>query len=125
MVLPGVTSAQVQGSGSLAGGNAENSGFANFLINTLEFINAVLIPFLIGVGFLVFVFGMFWYFIAGGADEDKRAKGRSLMIYAVLGFVLIVVFWGIINLLSATLFPDSAIDELENVPRVDSMRQAP
>jgi hypothetical protein len=84
----------------------------------------VLIPFVIGIGFLVFVFGMFWYFIAGGADDEKREKGRKLMIYSVLAFVLIVVFWGIINLLSSTLFDRNQIDDLENIPRVDSTPRA-
>ena len=43
---------------------------------------------------------MFQYFIAGGANDEAKEKGKSLMIYAVLGFVLIIVFWGIINLIA-------------------------
>jgi hypothetical protein len=66
----------------------------------LQFVNDFLIPFIIAIGFLVFVWGMFQYFIAGGANDDAKAKGKSLMIYATLGFVLIIVFWGIINLLT-------------------------
>jgi uncharacterized membrane protein YidH (DUF202 family) len=73
-------------------------GFGTLLKNILRFSNDVLIPFIIGIGFLVFVWGMFKYFIAGGADEGKREEGKSLMIYATLGFVLIIVFWGIVNL---------------------------
>ena len=61
---------------------------------------------------------MFWYFIAGGADDDKREKGRKLMIYSVLAFVLIVVFWGIINLISDSLFNSNDIDSLDNIPQV-------
>jgi hypothetical protein len=45
---------------------------------------------------------MFKYFIAGGADEGKREEGKSLMIYATLGFVLIIVFWGIVNLFAGS-----------------------
>jgi uncharacterized membrane protein YidH (DUF202 family) len=74
--------------------------FEELLKNILGFTNKVLIPFIIGIGFLVFVWGMFKYFIAGGADEDKRESGKQLMIYATLGFVLIIVFWGIVNLLT-------------------------
>ncbi|MFT7644442.1 MAG: uncharacterized membrane protein YidH (DUF202 family) [Candidatus Paceibacteria bacterium] len=68
----------------------------------LTFANNVLIPFIIGIGFLVFVWGMFRFFIAGGANEEAKEQGKSLMIYATLGFVLIIVFWGIINLLTSS-----------------------
>jgi len=71
-----------------------------FLSSITNFINQIIIPFLLGLGFLVFVFGMFWYFIAGGADEEKRGKGKDLIIYAVLGFVLIFTFWGLVNLVA-------------------------
>jgi len=74
----------------------------HFLQTTIGFINGVLIPFIIGIGFLFFVWGMFQYFIAGGANDDKKEKGKSLMIYATLGFVLIITFWGIINLLTTS-----------------------
>ncbi len=62
-----------------------------------------MIPFIIGLAFLFFVWGIFQYFIAGGANDEAKAKGRSLMIYATLGFVIILVFWGIVNLLVSGL----------------------
>ncbi len=90
--------------------------FEKLLKNILEFTNDVLIPFIIGIGFLVFVYGMFKYFIAGGADEGKREEGKSLMIYATLGFVLIIVFWGIVNLLTSSTGLEG--DALDDVPKV-------
>lgn len=99
-VLPLVTSAQ----GTVPASPFDSSGgeFGAFLQSVLVFINNVLIPFIIGIGFLVFVWGMFQYFIAGGANEEAKEKGKSLMIYATLGFVLIIIFWGIINLLAGS-----------------------
>jgi len=76
--------------------------FGTFLNNILVFGNTVLIPFIIGVGFLVFVWGMFQYFIIGGANDEAKEKGKSFMIYALLGFLLIIVFWGILNLLASS-----------------------
>lgn len=73
--------------------------FQGYLGSILEFINAVLIPFILGVAFLLFVWGMFQFFVAGGANEEAREKGKSLLIYSILAFVLIIVFWGIITLL--------------------------
>lgn len=95
LVLPMLTSAQ--------GLADEGSGgeFGDLLANIIEFATTVLIPFIIGIGFLVFVWGMFQYFIVGGANDESKVKGKSLMIYAALGFLLIIVFWGVINLLSS------------------------
>ncbi len=79
----------------------DNGGkFKGFLASITTFINGVLIPFIIGIGFLVFVWGMFQFFILGGSNDDAKEKGKSLMIYATAGFVIILVFWGIINLLT-------------------------
>jgi uncharacterized membrane protein YidH (DUF202 family) len=88
--------------------------FGTLLGNLLKFANNTLIPFIIGIGFLVFVFGMFRYFIAGGANDEAKASGKSLMIYATLGFVLIIVFWGVINLLSSSTGLDG-----ENIDKTD------
>lgn len=91
--------------------------FEKLLKNILNFTNTVLIPFIIGIGFLVFVYGMFKYFIAGGADEEKRESGKQMMIYATLGFVLIIVFWGIVNLLTSSTGLQG--DTLDDRPKVD------
>jgi uncharacterized membrane protein YidH (DUF202 family) len=107
LVLPLVTLAQFDP----AGGE-----FGKLLRDLLTFTNGVLIPFIIGIGFLVFVWGMFQFFIAGGANEEKKEQGQSLMIYATLGFVLIIVFWGIINLLTTSTGLDN--ENLDNLPTV-------
>lgn len=84
--------------------NSGNAGpFQEFLVNILSFINAILIPFIIGIGFLVFVWGIFLYFIMGGADEEKKVKGRQLIVNATIAFVLIIVFFGLINLITGSL----------------------
>ena len=87
---------------ALAAFNPSGGAFGTLLGNILIFTNDVLIPFIIGIGFLVFVWGMFQFFIAGGSNDEAKEKGKSLMIYATLGFVLIIVFWGIINLLTSS-----------------------
>lgn len=95
-------------------GGAEASGFLNSI---LTFINGVLIPFILGVAFLLFVWGMFQYFIAGGANEEAKEKGKSLLTYAILGFVVIIVFWGVINLLVDATGLEGG--NLEGVPKVN------
>ncbi|MEK7639019.1 MAG: hypothetical protein AAB388_02565 [Patescibacteria group bacterium] len=87
---------------TVPGGNPTPLEFS--LANIIIFIQRTLVPFFIVVGFLFFVWGMFRYFIAGGANEDDREKGKNLMVFAIIGMVLIFIFWGIVNLLAFSSF---------------------
>ena len=98
---------------------ADAGPFQDLLENILVFTNNVLIPFIIGIGFLVFVWGMFKYFIVGGANDDAKEQGKSLMIYATLGFLLIIVFWGVVNLLSSSTGLQG--EQLQNRPVVKTI----
>jgi uncharacterized membrane protein YidH (DUF202 family) len=110
LALPAVINAQ-------SGFQPDGGEFGDLLTDILRFANDVLIPFIIGIGFLVFVYGMFKYFIAGGQNEDKQKEGKDLMIYATLGFVLIVVFWGVVNLLASSTGLDTD-NGLDNRPEI-------
>lgn len=57
---------------------------------------------LIAVAIVVFFWGVITYVIAG-ADEEKRATGRSLMIYGVIGIFVMVALWGLVYLLGSIL----------------------
>jgi hypothetical protein len=74
----------------------------DFLVSIIDFVNDTAIPFLLGIGFLFFVWGMFKYFIVGGANEDSRNEGKNVIIYSVLGFTLIFIFWGVVQLVVST-----------------------
>lgn len=113
--LPAVVSAQ-----GIAD-SADAGPFQDLLENILIFSNDVLIPFILGIGFLVFVWGMFKFFIFGGANDESKEQGKSLIIYATLGFVLIIVFWGIVNLLSEST---GLVDQsLNNIPSINGSGQ--
>ena len=110
LALPMVASAQLANSG-------DGGDFQNLLENIVEFTNDILIPFIIAIGFLVFVWGMFRYFIAGGANDEAKQSGKSLMIWATLGFVLIIVFWGVINLIASSTGLEG--DNIDDIPTAD------
>lgn len=82
--------------------NADGGPFGVLLRNLISFANAFVIPFILGIGFLFFVWGMFLYFIKGGNDEDAQKTGKSYIVYAVAGFIIIFIFWGIVNLLTSS-----------------------
>ena len=96
-MLPMLVSAQLATEGG--GGGT----FETFIVNLQDLINNVLLPFVMALAFLVFVWGMFQYFIAGAGNDESREKGKSLMIWATVAFLFIIVFWGVINFLIGTL----------------------
>jgi Type IV secretion system pilin len=61
---------------------------------------------------------MFLYFIKGGHSDEAQESGKSLMTYAIAGFVIILSFWGIINLISGGigLNNDDGIDTPDATP---------
>lgn len=95
------------------GFQADGAQFGTFLRNVMTFINNVIIPFILGIGFLFFVWGMFLYFIKGGSNDEEKAKGKSLLIFATAGFVLIFIFWGVIEMLAESTGLQKATLELE------------
>jgi len=36
-------------------------------------------------------------------NKEGREKARSLVMYSVIAFVFLIIFWGVINLLSSSL----------------------
>ena len=73
------------------------SGTQSIVTNIKNLVNNV-IPILLIVGTVVFLWGVILYLTAG-ADEEKRANARSLMIYGLVGLFVMVAVWGIVNVL--------------------------
>lgn len=96
---------------------AQFGGINTFLTDVMTFINGTLIPLVFAVALLVFLYGVFQYFILGGGDEGKREEGRQLMLWAIIGFVVMVSIFGIVNLIAGGL-GFSADEDIQNIPNV-------
>jgi len=89
----------------------------DFLDDVSSFINSTLIPLVFALALLLFIWGIFQYFILGGADEEKREDGKKLMLWAIVGFVVMVSVFGIVNLVAGGLgFSDD--ENIQNIPNV-------
>lgn len=89
VLAPSLTLAQSQ-EGSLQGLIAGIGGF----------INEVLIPFILGLAFLVFAVNAIRFFVIGGNNTEGQENARNLALYGVGAFVMILSLWGLVNLLA-------------------------
>jgi len=61
---------------------------------------AVLLPFLVALGVIIFVWGVISYVIA--SDEEAKTRGRDRMIYGIIGLAVIIALWGLVKILTNT-----------------------
>ena len=59
-------------------------------------LNIVVVPVIMTLAFLVFVWGVINYFFLQGADESKRAEGRQFILWGILGMALLFSVWGVV-----------------------------
>ena len=83
-----------------------------FIGRITTFINNTLIPLVFGIALLVFVWGMFKFFIYN--TEEEKEKGKDLALYAIVAFVLMVSVWGIVNLIANGL--GFSGEQVQNIP---------
>lgn len=57
-----------------------------------------LIPVLIGIGLIVFFWGII-QFVLNADSEEKRSTGKQHMMWGIIGIFIMVSVWGIIYLL--------------------------
>lgn len=75
----------------------------------IDFINNIAVPLIFALSFIFFIFGVFRYFIAGAANEEKRKSGRDIMIYGIIGIVVMICVWGIVHILTGTIRLDQSV----------------
>lgn len=80
--------------------------FAELVSLFLTFIN-YLIPFLFAVIFVFVIWKIVDAWVINAGDEKKVAEGKTLILVAVLVFVLMLSTWGIIAMLRASFFASS------------------
>ena len=62
----------------------------------LYLINGVFVPILFAVAFLMFIYGVYKYFILGATEEKSREDGRQFVLWGVVGFAVILSVWGLV-----------------------------
>jgi len=89
--------------GGLGTGDETGGPVGNYISTIINFINNILFPLALAIAFIFLVWGIVKYFVIGGDSDDGKSKGKQLIIYALVGFVVIFSFYGLVNLLAGGL----------------------
>lgn len=108
LALPMIVSAQ--------GLFGDDEDFTDAGTTVLTFINSYLVPFIFALALIFFLWGVLKAFVIKG-DEDSRSEGKQYMVWAIVGLVVMVSLWGIVNLLSGALgLDEETIDDIPTSP---------
>lgn len=96
--------AQMAGNASCTtstGGIAYSAGTAQYIICRIGNVLDVLIPILVVLGVVYFIWGVVQYVIS--SEEEAKQAGKMRMIYGIIGLVVIVAMWGLVGIVNNTL----------------------
>jgi Type IV secretion system pilin len=91
----------------------------SILVTSATHILNQLVPFAIGLGLVVFLFGIIRYITAGAGEE--KAAARNLMIYGIIALFVMVSVWGLVNFIGSSLGLNNPANEpAPNIPTNNS-----
>jgi hypothetical protein len=112
MVLSGVVlgSAPLMALAQNASGcDAARPGTIQAIICIIGNILDTIIPILVVLGIVYFVWGVVTYVIS--SDEEAKKAGRDRMIFGIIGLVVIVAMWGLVGIVIRTFgLRDNSVD---------------
>ncbi len=76
------------------------SANASSILTTISGILNFIIPMLITFAIILFIYGVIQYVVA--KEDASKDKGRSYMIYSIIGLFAIVAVWGLVQVLVNT-----------------------
>lgn len=68
----------------------------------LYIINSILVPVLFALAFIVFLYGVAKTYIFSVGDEGGVKEGHKLILWGIVGFVVMISLWGLVNIVANT-----------------------
>jgi ribose/xylose/arabinose/galactoside ABC-type transport system permease subunit len=84
------------------------------LLDAAGYLVGRLLPFIVALTVLVFLWGIFKYVLAGG-DPDKRSEAKGYIIWGIIGLAVMISVSGLVNFLSRTFGLDNSPLQPPNV----------
>ncbi len=101
---------------ALAQGYAPNQG----VMGLFNFAGAILnriVPLLISIAIVYFIWQVFKYTIA--ADEEAKGAAKTHIIYGIVGIFIMVSIWGLVAILQATFGTSGVTGTIGNqIPQI-------
>lgn len=94
----------------VAFGGVEDSESLFKLINDIL---GQILPIIISIAVIWFIYNVFAYVIAG--DEEKKKVAKNNMIWGVVALFVMVSVWGLVNILGGTLDLDKVAPPLPQI----------
>ncbi len=82
----------------LVNAQASNFSYLTGFVANLRNLIAALIPVVVAIGLLVFIWGMV-VFIMNSGNEQARSEGKQKMVWGIIILFVMVSVWGFVNLL--------------------------
>ncbi len=82
------------------------------VLNRIETIINLVIPFLIGLAVFIIIYGILGY-ISNAADEERRKEARDFIMWGVIGIFFMLSIWGLVTILVNT-FPTAGSSDIVN-----------
>lgn len=83
-----------------SGGDVHLTSLSSAL-NSLSALMMKLVPILIGLAVIAFLWGVMLFVFAAG-NEDKRKDGKWMMVSGIIGIVVMVSVWGLVAFVQST-----------------------
>lgn len=74
-------------------------------------ITVFILPLIFSIGFIVFMYGVIRYVIAG--DSKEKEEGKKFLMWGLIGLFVMVSIWGIVGLVSNTLGLENTVPQLQ------------
>jgi len=87
----------------------------NTVITKIMDVLNVVVPLLIAVAVVVFLWGVVGYITSAG-NEEKRTEARQHMIWGIIGLFVMVAVWGLVNILISTFGLDTTVPVVPGLP---------
>lgn len=91
---------------------------ANTLFALIETILGYILPILISIAVIWFIYNVFAYVIAG--DEEKKKEAKNNMIWGIVALFVMTSVWGFVNILGGTLGLKTTPPSLPGLPGISS-----
>lgn|SRR3989344_1323248 len=91
--------------------------FADF-VNIIVGILGLILPLLVSIGLVVFLWGVV-KFMASGGSEEKLEQGKNMIVYGIIAILVMISVWWLVYVLQRTFFPRTAIPPLMDNSLID------